>query len=30
MDSVSSVIIQYVSGTTNVSSCEKEIFTNKR
>lgn len=29
MDSISSVIIQYVSGSTNVSSCERKAFTNK-
>lgn len=30
MDSLTSVIIQYVSGTANVSSCEKETFTSRR
>lgn len=30
MDSLTSVIIQYVSGTASESSCEKETFTSRR
>ncbi len=30
MDSVISVSIQYVSGTVNVNSCDKETFTDHK
>lgn len=30
MDTITSVIIQYVSGTANGSSCEEETFTIER